>query len=193
MDMKKSLCALAACAAMLFALSACEAGSVSAPSGSSAPASTPQSSSVPVSSVSSGEKSAAPDAHSAVPVDADALDAMMSALEGYEPGTAGASLKLYTAACGVLNFSEGYSEDQEASLRSALEEALAEMPQERLSLLKETFPAVDGAARGIVENGVGSVADILADAGDPNEYTSYDAGKYDSVRAILCDALGVQD
>ena len=41
---------------------------------------------------------------------------MMSALSGYQQGTAGSHLKQYTAACGVLNFAQQYDSNQEEQL-----------------------------------------------------------------------------
>ena len=47
-----------------------------------------------------------------------AVREMMEALEGYQPGTAGSSLKVYIAACGVLDYAEEYDAAKEETLRS---------------------------------------------------------------------------
>ena len=100
---------------------------------------------------------------------------MMSALSGYQQGTAGSHLKQYTAACGVLNFAQQYDSNQEEQLRSA----------ETIDILAEGCGNVDFAAREILSNGVDGVADILNDAGNPNQYDEYDPEKYEAVAGIL--------
>ena len=46
-----------------------------------------------------------------------AVREMMEALAGYQPGTAGSSLKVYIAACGVLDYAEEYDAAKEETLR----------------------------------------------------------------------------
>ena len=114
---------------------------------------------------------------------------MMDALEGYQPGTAGASLKLYTAACGVLNFSETYEAAQADSLRTALNEALSETDEETRAMLAADFDDVDGAAREILTKGVDAMSGVLADAGNPNRYDAYDADRYEAAASVLTEVL----
>lgn len=193
-SMKRAISALTVCAAMLLALAGCRAASSSSSAqtgstssstpdvsvSSSAAAST---SSVPAKSVASGTAAARDE------IDDGAFDDMMDALAGYQPGTSGASLKLYTAACGVLNFAEGYGDGQEQALRGALEQTLSSMDKAGREALADSFPDVDAAAREILENGVDSVSGVLADAGNPNLYDSYDAEKYEAVASVLTESL----
>ena len=86
---------------------------------------------------------------------------MMSALSGYQQGTAGSHLKQYTAACGVLNFAQQYDSNQEEQLRSDLDEYLNAASAETIDILAEGCGNVDFAAREILSNGVDGVADIL--------------------------------
>ena len=143
--MKRAISALAVCAVMLLALAGCRAASSSSSAqtgstssstpdvsvSSSAAAST---SSVPAKSVASGTAAARDE------IDDGAFDDMMDALAGYQPGTSGASLKLYTAACGVLNFAEGYGDGQEQALRGALEQTLSSMDKAGREALADAFP-----------------------------------------------------
>ena len=110
---------------------------------------------------------------------------MMSALSGYQQGTAGSHLKQYTAACGVLNFAQQYDSNQEEQLRSDLDEYLNAASAETIDILAEGCGNVDFAAREILSNGVDGVADILNDAGNPNQYDEYDPEKYEAVAGIL--------
>lgn len=191
----------ALCTALLFALAGCggagSSSSASTAAGSSSPAFSSSFEATGAShdpaeaaSVSSQSQSSA---SGCTPlrkeIDVEAFRAMMDALAVYQPETAGASLKLYVAACGVLNFSEGYDGDQEQALREALEQALDSMDEAQRTALAEAFPAVNGAAQGIVENGLDSVSDILSDAGNPNRYNAYDAERYAQVAALLSEAL----
>ena len=197
---KKIVSAMAVCSAVLLVLTGCRNVPSSAPSGSTASSSQSSSpgSSSPAQSVSSsretgssGKASSAPAADE--PLDAEAFSDMMDALEGYQPGTAGASLKLYTAACGVLNFSETYSENQADSLREALEETLSEMDAETRAQLADSFPDVDSAAQEILKKGVEAMSGILADAGNPNRYPSYDAEKYKDAVTLLTEMIDAAD
>ena len=106
---------------------------------------------------------------------------MMSALSGYQQGTAGSHLKQYTAACGVLNFAQQYDSD--------LDEYLNAASAETIDILAEGCGNVDFAAREILSNGVDGVADILNDAGNPNQYDEYDPEKYEAVAGILKETL----
>ena len=114
---------------------------------------------------------------------------MMSALSGYQQGTAGSHLKQYTAACGVLNFAQQYDSNQEEQLRSDLDEYLNAASAETIDILAEGCGNVDFAAREILSNGVDGVADILNDAGNPNQYDEYDPEKYEAVAGILKETL----
>lgn len=114
---------------------------------------------------------------------------MMSALSGYQQGTAGSHLKQYTAACGVLNFAQQYDSNQEEQLRSDLDEYLNAASAETIDILAEGCGNVDFAAREILSNGVDGVADILNDAGNPNQYDEYDPKKYEAVAGILKETL----
>ena len=114
---------------------------------------------------------------------------MMSALSGYQQGTAGSHLKQYTAACGVLNFAQQYDSNQEEQLRSDLDEYLNAASAETIDILAEGCGNVDFAAREILSNGVDGVADILNDAGNPNQYDEYDPEKYEVVAGILKETL----
>ena len=107
---------------------------------------------------------------------------MMSALSGYQQGTAGSHLKQYTAACGVLNFAQQYDS-------SDLDEYLNAASAETIDILAEGCGNVDFAAREILSNGVDGVADILNDAGNPNQYDEYDPEKYEAVAGILKETL----
>ena len=193
---KKVVSAMAVCSAVLIVLTGCRNVPSSAPSGSTASSSQSSSpgSSSPAQSVSSsretgssGKASSAPAADE--PLDAEAFGDMMDALEGYQPGTAGASLKLYSAACGVLNFSETYDRDQADSLREALEETLAEMDAETRAQLADSFPDIDSAAQEILKKGVEAMSGTLADAGNPNAYESYDSQKYADAAAVLAQTF----
>lgn len=117
------------------------------------------------------------------------FDEMMSALSGYQQGTAGSHLKQYAAACGVLNFAQQYDSNQEEQLRSDLDEYLNAASAETIDVLAEGRGNVDFAAREILSNGVDGVADILHDAGNPNQYDEYDPEKYEAVAGILKEAL----
>lgn len=193
---KKIVSAIAVCSAVLIVLTGCRNVPSSAPSESTASSS--QSSSPGISSPaqsvsssletgSSGKASSAPAADE--PLDAEAFGDMMDALEGYQPGTAGASLKLYTAACSVLNFSETYDSDQADSLREALEESLSKMDDETRAQLADSFPDIDSAAQEILKKGVEAMSGTLADAGNPNSYESYDSQKYADAAAVLAQTF----
>ena len=107
----------------------------------------------------------------------------------FQQGTAGSHLKQYTAACGVLNFAQQYDSNQEEQLRSDLDEYLNAASAETIDILAEGCGNVDFAAREILSNGVDGVADILNDAGNPNQYDEYDPEKYEAVAGILKETL----
>ena len=94
---------------------------------------------------------------------------MMSALSSYQQGTAGSN--------------------QEEQLRSDLDEYLNAASAETIDILAEGCGNVDFAAREILSNGVDGVADILNDAGNPNQYDEYDPEKYEAVAGILKETL----
>lgn len=60
---------------------------------------------------------------------------------------------------------------------------------ETIDILAEGCGNVDFAAREILSNGVDGVADILNDAGNPNQYDEYDPEKYEAVAGILKETL----
>lgn len=195
--MKRIIPVWIACAVLALVLAGCRTASSSASvqPGSASPAvsSSSDASAVSQSSSFSQAKSDAPASSAHEKIDGDSFSDMMNGLTGYQPGTAGDSLKLYIAACGMLNFSEGYSTSQEQALRDALEQALSSMDQQKRETLAEIFPAVDSAARNILKNGVESMSDILSDAGNPNLYDSYTSERYDQVASILAEYLNSDD
>ena len=74
---------------------------------------------------------------------------------------------------------------REEQLRSDLDEYLNAASAETIDILAEGCGNVDFAAREILSNGVDGVADILNDAGNPNQYDEYDPEKYEAVAGIL--------
>lgn len=167
--MKKMLMVLL-CAVLLF--SGCTAGETT----SSAPES--QSSS-----------SAQTEESSSQPEEIDpAVREMMEALAGYQPGTAGSSLKVYIAACGVLDYAEEYDAAKEETLRSDVAAWLAQADPITREGLLEGQEAVRQAAEAILSGSEESRA-MLADAGVPNRYESYHPERYEAVMQVLDDLL----
>ena len=113
-----------------------------------------------------------------------AVREMMEALAGYQPGTAGSSLKVYIAACGVLDYAEEYDAAKEETLRSDAAAWLAQAD----ALTREGQEAVKQAAEAILSGSEESKA-LLADAGNPNRYESYHPERYEAVMQVLDDLL----
>ena len=74
-------------------------------------------------------------------------------------------------------------------MHSDLDEYLNAASAETIDILAEGCGNVDFAAREILSNGVDGVADILNDAGNPNQYDEYDPEKYEAVAGILKETL----
>lgn len=117
-----------------------------------------------------------------------AVREMMDALAVYQPGTAGSSLKAYIAACGVLNYAEEYDPSMEETLRGSAEAWLEQADELTLECLREGWEAVRSTAEEILSGSEESKA-MLADAGNPNRYESYDAARYEEVSGILGELL----
>ena len=117
-----------------------------------------------------------------------AVKEMMDALAAYQPGTAGSSLKVYVAACGVLNYAEEYDSSMEDTLRSSVEAWMAQADETTLECLREGREAVGIAAAEILTESEESKA-LLADAGNPNKYETYHPEKYDEVVLVLHELL----
>lgn len=122
------------------------------------------------------------------PLDTSAVTEMMDALTAYQPGTAGSSLKVYIAACGILNYAEGYDTADEETLRQGVTAWMNAAAPDTLEMVRETFYAVTGAAEGVLAGDAESLA-LLADAGSPNRYDSYDPDRYETVKNILTELL----
>ena len=117
-----------------------------------------------------------------------AVREMMEALAGYQPGTAGSSLKVYIAACGVLDYAEEYDAAKEETLRSDAAAWLAQADALTREGLLEGQEAVKQAAEAILSGSEESKA-LLADAGNPNRYESYHPERYEAVMQVLDDLL----
>ena len=128
---------------------------------------------------------------SSEPLDTSAVTEMMDALTAYQPGTAGSSLKVYIAACGILNYAEGYDTADEETLRQGVTAWMNTAAPDTLEMVRETFYAVTGAAEGVLAGDAESLA-LLADAGSPNRYDSYDPDRYETVKNILTELLQPQ-
>ena len=128
---------------------------------------------------------------SSEPLDTSAVTEMMDALTAYQPGTAGSSLKVYIAACGILNYAEGYDTADEETLRQGVTAWMNAAAPDTLEMVRETFYAVTGAAEGVLAGDAESLA-LLADAGSPNRYDSYDPDRYETVKNILTELLQPQ-
>lgn len=196
--MKRIISVWGVCAVLALILAGCRtafsSGSAQPESASSTVYSSSAASAVSQSSSASQSKGTASSSSSAhEEIDDNAFNNMMNELIGYQPGTAGDSLKLCIAACGVLNFSEGYDTTQEQALRNALEQELSSIDQQQRETLAKNFHTVDGVAQNILKNGVESMSDILSDAGNPNLYDSYTSERYDQVASILAEYLNLDD
>ena len=182
------LCLLAGCSTTGTGISGGSAsGEVSSSEpGSSEPGSSELGSGEPATSEpSSGEPG------SGEPLDTSAVTEMMDALTAYQPGTAGSSLKVYIAACGILNYAEGYDTADEETLRQGVTAWMNAAAPDTLEMVRETFYAVTGAAEGVLAGDAESLA-LLADAGSPNRYDSYDPDRYETVKNILTELLQPQ-
>ena len=117
---------------------------------------------------------------------------MMEALTDYKPGSAGNSLNLYVAACGILNFSEGYDTSEEKTLRKGISDWIEAADPEVLAMVQENFSDITAAADDVL-NGDEESLRLLADAGNPNEYDSYDPQRYKAVEQVLIELLEPAD
>lgn len=176
MSMKRILAVLM-CMSLLMLAGCSDAGS-----SSSEPESQQSSSSQAEESSSEPEESTPEEAI------APAVQEMMEALAVYQPGTAGSSLKAYIAACGVLNYAEEYDSSGEETLRSSAAAWLEQADELTLECLQEGWEAVQSTAEEILTGSEESKA-MLADAGNPNRYESYDAARYEEVSGILGELL----
>ena len=182
------LCLLAGCSTTGTGSSG---GSASGEVSSSEPASSEPGSSEPASSEPGSGEPASSEPGSGEPLDTSAVTEMMDALTAYQPGTAGSSLKVYIAACGILNYAEGYDTADEETLRQGVTTWMNAAAPDTLEMVRETFYAVTGAAEGVLAGDAESLA-LLADAGSPNRYDSYDPDRYETVKNILTELLQPQ-
>ena len=182
------LCLLAGCSTTGTGSSG---GSASGEVSSSEPASSEPGSSEPASSEPGSGEPASSEPGSGEPLDTSAVTEMMDALTAYQPGTAGSSLKVYIAACGILNYAEGYDTADEETLRQGVTAWMNAAAPDTLEMVRETFYAVTGAAEGVLAGDAESLA-LLADAGSLNRYDSYDPDRYETVKNILTELLQPQ-
>lgn len=176
--MKKILAVLLCGSLMMFAGCSAEQSSSSEPE-------TEQSSSSQAEESSSQEEESSSAAEGEID---PAVQEMMDALAAYQPGTAGSSLKVYIAACGVLNYAEEYDSSMEDTLRSSVEAWMAQADETTLECLREGREAVGIAAAEILTESEESKS-LLADAGNPNKYETYHPEKYDEVVLVLHELL----
>ena len=132
MVMKKILAVLLCGSLMMFAGCSAEQSSSSEPE-------TEQSSSSQAEESSSQEEESSSAAEGEID---PAVQEMMDALAAYQPVTAGSSLKVYIAACGVLNYAEEYDSSMEDTLRSSVEAWMAQADETTLECLREGREAV---------------------------------------------------
>lgn len=127
----------------------------------------------------------------AVSVEDAAFDKMMEALTGYQQGTAGSSLKAYIAACGVLNFSEQFNEDEAAQFKIKLEDYMKNANELTISAIVLGEKDVQKVIEDILTKGTEDkeIAAMLKDAGNPNAYKTYSREKYNAVAIILNEVL----
>jgi hypothetical protein len=174
------------CAAAL-ALGGCSAAASSgAQSAASAPA-------------SSAAASAAPSAASSTSAAASAasLDSkgFLSALDGCTGwgGDAGSSLKAAVAACGLLD----WAEDQKAAgldsktLTEAAAGWMEKLSDSDYALFAGNWDSISMDGDSIVSDPA-SMADLLSDAGSPNQHDSYTAKNWQAVRDAVSAALAAQ-
>lgn len=190
--MKKIALALVCAAALM--LGACTTQTGGSSSSSSLP-SIGSSSSSPDSSSASGSSSSSPAGESSSQSEEEplaqntAFDEMMEGLAGYQQGTAGSSLKVYVAACGVLNFSQQYDAAQEEAFRADLEAYLQGADALTLEAIVLGQEDVKNTIEDLLTNGVQSQAEMLESAGNPNQYDQYDREKYEAVAQIFDEIL----
>ena len=182
------LCLLAGCSTTGTGSSG---GSASGEVSSSEPSSSEPASSELGSSEPASSELGSSEPGSGEPLDTSAVTEMMDALTAYQPGTAGSSLKVYIAACGILNYAEGYDTADEETLRQGVTAWMNAAAPDTLEMVRETFYAVTGAAEGVLAGDAESLA-LLADAGSPNRYDSYDPDRYETVKNILTELLQPQ-
>lgn len=118
--------------------------------------------------------------------DATKTITMLDGIMTYQPGTAGASLKLYIATFSVLNFAETYDHDtQEPFLREDIQTYLDGLSEEQVLQIADALPEVNALAQIVFMDGVASMESALSDAGNPNAYDEYNQEKYELVMDVL--------
>lgn len=116
--------------------------------------------------------------------------AMMDGIMTYQPGTAGASLKLYIATFAVLNFAETYDHaTQQDFLYADMKDYLEGLTDEQVAQVKDALPEINALAQIVFMDGAASMEAALSDAGITNFCEEYDAEKYEHVMDILDLAL----
>ena len=145
--------------------------------------------SLPALPSNSGPSSAAEqESQTEVSVDEEALMTALDGMLAYEPGTAGSSLKIAATAAVLLNFSETYSGEQSDAVANIIQAWIDGLESGQLDSLAVNLPAIYGTAVRIIEGG-GDIKALLADAGDPQTYDSYDTDKFAAVKAIIDERL----
>ena len=173
----KRILAVLMCVSLLMLAGCTDTGTSSSESGS-----------LQSSSSQTGESSSEPEAGTPEESVDPAVEEMMEALAAYQPGTAGSSLKAYIAACAVLNYAQEYDASMEETLRSSAAAWLEQADELTLECLQEGQGAVQSTVEAILSGSEESKA-LLADAGNPNRYESYDAARYEEVAGILWELL----
>ena len=115
----------------------------------------------------------------------------LTALEGitqYEPGTAGASLKLYTAAAQLTNFTQTFTSAQADALSQTAADYLTGLDASALKAFTSNLVLVDDAARGIISKDQ-TALDMLEDAGSPQAFDAYDPDRYEAAKGLIDQAL----
>ena len=176
------------CAALL-AMSGCGAREKGAQSSEEA---SPQSSQASQQEPSQAkEADPSPEGESGEPVDEAALKAVLDSIAQYEPDTAGSSLKIVIVAAKLLDFSESYNAAQKQALETGAENYLTALTGEALGLFSDNLPYVDQTVREILAGGE-EIEARLEEAGNPLENESYSPDLYESVYAVLNDALAAR-
>lgn len=155
--------------------------------------------SAPASSAASAAPSAAPSKAPAASAAASAasLDSkgFLSALDGCTGwgGDAGSSLKAAVAACGLLD----WAEDQKAAgldsktLTEAATSWMEKLSDSDYALFAGNWDSISMDGDSIVSDPA-SMADLLSDAGSPNQHKSYTAKNWQAVRDAVSAALAAQ-
>jgi hypothetical protein len=178
------------CAGAL-ALGGCSAAASSgAQSAASAPASSAAASAAP--SAAPSKAPAASAAASAASLDSKGF---LSALDGCTGwgGDAGSSLKAAVAACGLLD----WAEDQKAAgldsktLTEAAAGWMEKLSDSDYALFAGNWDSISMDGDSIVSDPA-SMADLLSDAGSPNQHDSYTAKNWQAVRDAVSAALAAQ-